>query len=703
MSTTQPSFSDYCGKDTLFRPIDFVRYRKPHVVSYPRHAIVLNPQHTQQQRDAARKHSDHDGNHNSNSNTSDDENDNTSDSDDDPRRMDKMNFLCSSEELRQCMHLRWKSVEPVGVGLANLGNTCFMNAVLQAISYTPALAQYFTTRFKTANTTMNAPYDFAYALGETIRQMTGSAALTNGPTGPSHLGGASKPAYRPSLLASRLPSLSKRFRIGTQSDAHEFIVQLLSACEKSVLYRLVGPKKLEPRVALTTALFQIYGGYLRSQVSWSAKEEISQLQRDGKHQEATDLKLSLQQKARNSEKSGTVRTARMERLASNTYDPMTVLHLEMVGQTLEQSLAAFCEPEKLSGRCYLSPREVNVHATKQMTIHIPPNVLIIHLKRFQNTGGKVNRYIRYPLELDLSPYLTESVERAANISSSRLPHAEGFSNETGKENNRHVGLCYELNAVCIHEGGSIHHGHYYAVVRAKNGMWYLCDDARVSPISVEKALSQQAYLLFYSRIPMEEREKPKEKGEKKKSIAPQPPSLPFLEENWGVALSDGEAIARLRARRRAGNSSEFTAPIEKAGGETESQKGLQDPPKEEPTEKDEVASNPEAEIAEKKEDEGAWKGWLRVRRRTSPSRSVVAAVHEALAVATPVTLQRPAGAPKFQQRVRDPMWEMEMDRGRVKKVRSKLAGREDGSPRSGSNPFQAATINRFDWRGRQLR
>ena len=43
-------------------------------------------------------------------------------------------------------------------------------------------------------------------------------------------------------------------------------------------------------------------------------------------------------------------------------------------------------------------------------------------------------------------------------------------------------LRYDLYAVLVHAGHSVHSGHYYCYVRGGNGMWYICDDAHVSQV-----------------------------------------------------------------------------------------------------------------------------------------------------------------------------------------------------------------------------
>ncbi len=62
--------------------------------------------------------------------------------------------------------------------------------------------------------------------------------------------------------------------------------------------------------------------------------------------------------------------------------------------------------------------------------------------------------VAYGTQLDLGPYLSRPAAPGAHT--------------------------YELYGVVVHEGGSVHSGHYYAYVRGPNGMWSCMDDDHVS-------------------------------------------------------------------------------------------------------------------------------------------------------------------------------------------------------------------------------
>ncbi|KAM9698786.1 LOW QUALITY PROTEIN: ubiquitin carboxyl-terminal hydrolase 17-like protein 6 [Dama dama] len=161
---------------------------------------------------------------------------------------------------------------------------------------------------------------------------------------------------------------------------------------------------------------------------------------------------------------------------SDTFDPYLDISLDITAaQSVEQALRELVKPEKLDaentydcGVCLWK-----VPATKRLTLDSTSQVLVLVLKRFtQVSGAKRAQEVRSPQCLDLQPYTSE----------------------------RKAGpLGYVLYAVLVHSGWSCERGHYFSYVRAGNGQWYKMDDAKVSACDESAALSQSAYVLFYSR------------------------------------------------------------------------------------------------------------------------------------------------------------------------------------------------------------
>ena len=102
-----------------------------------------------------------------------------------------------------------------------------------------------------------------------------------------------------------------------------------------------------------------------------------------------------------------------------------------------------------------------------------PNILAIDLKRFNNRFQKNQIYVTFPLDnLDLSPYVI------------------GYKKENYK---------YELYGVCNHSGG-VMGGHYTSYVKNANGKWYHYNDTSVSEVGInESIISPKAYVLFYRK------------------------------------------------------------------------------------------------------------------------------------------------------------------------------------------------------------
>ena len=104
-----------------------------------------------------------------------------------------------------------------------------------------------------------------------------------------------------------------------------------------------------------------------------------------------------------------------------------------------------------------------------------PNILAIDLKRFNNRFQKNQIYVTFPLDdLDLSDYVI------------------GYKKQNFK---------YELYGICNHSGG-VMGGHYTSYVKNANGKWYHYNDTSVTEVGInESIVSPKAYVLFYRKKP----------------------------------------------------------------------------------------------------------------------------------------------------------------------------------------------------------
>lgn len=162
--------------------------------------------------------------------------------------------------------------------------------------------------------------------------------------------------------------------------------------------------------------------------------------------------------------------------ASVISEPFLDLSLEISrAHSVSQALARFTEPETLQGdnryRCD-SCRKLVV-AVKRFAVRRAPNVLTLHLKRFDR-NKKDGRFIEFPTRLNLGPFM----------------HGKPPGTEAQ----------YLLSGVLVHQGTSRQFGHYVAYVRTADGEWLLKDDSSSRPVPLATVLKQRAYILFYSRI-----------------------------------------------------------------------------------------------------------------------------------------------------------------------------------------------------------
>ncbi|KAL7633294.1 UNVERIFIED_CONTAM: hypothetical protein RMT77_016399 [Armadillidium vulgare] len=325
--------------------------------------------------------------------------------------------------------LGWRKTFPPGAGMVNLGNSCYMNSSLQALFHIPSLANWLLEEINTHIPSCESnPQNYSFCsictMMRTIKQ-----SLDHGTT-----------VFKPLLLHNKLKCICKTFGYGRQEDAHEFIKLLIDHMEKSFLQHKRAVK-LDHRSKETTPLNQIFGGYLRQQVICPLCCYVSTT-----FSHFQDLVLDIR--------------------SVNSVDE--ALNLYFKKETLDSDNAYKCE------KCHKK-----VPATKRHLIERAPHVLLLQLKRFTISGGKITKHVNIQKNIDISRY----------VNGVKPLHPNG----TGS-------YFYRLVSMVIHIGSSQHGGHYTAVAEASNNTMFEFDDASVRPISVQSALLKNPYILFYEMV-----------------------------------------------------------------------------------------------------------------------------------------------------------------------------------------------------------
>jgi ubiquitin C-terminal hydrolase len=361
--------------------------------------------------------------------------------------------LFDASRLKKLMEFRLKltSEDNIPSGLMNGGNTCFANSVLQCLVNTHPLQVFLTS---SEHLKEKCPLSLGH--GHLVNVKHSFCPVCNLKDIVALMLDPSYSAILPRDLLLNLDKIGE-FRLGDQEDAHQFLLDMLFKIHDAFVYiDSINRKLTAAKNAPNSKQLDFVDPHDRQLI-----EESSFVYQmfGGRFLHKT-------------------RCIECGRVSMNP-EPFLVLSLGLAaGASVEESLRNFCKIEVLpktdeSLVCDTCQRRVTVQ--RQTTFWQAPEILLLHLKRFDNSGRKINKSVAFSQTMDF----TDVISRDS-------PHAsEGQTT-------------YSLYAMITHYGPFMGAGHYVTFCRL-DGKWYLFDDKSVYGINESIVMKQNAYILFYKK------------------------------------------------------------------------------------------------------------------------------------------------------------------------------------------------------------
>ena len=325
-------------------------------------------------------------------------------------------------------------------GLANLGNTCFMNSALQCLSHTYELNKFLDTEtYK--NRLNDKPESLILCEWDNLRKMMWSENCTISPGG--FVGAVQKVA--------RIKDRTI-FTGFAQNDLTEFL-QFVTECFHNSICREVEMNIQGNAITQTDKLAKTCYNMMKNMY----KKEYSEF-----------LNMFFG-----------IHVSKVKSLESDylniTPEPFFNLTVPIAPErTLDKCIELYTSTEKMDedNAIFNEKTKKKEVAEKNIQFWSLPEVLVITLKRFSNNGRKDQKFIDFPLtNLDLTEYIV------------------GYDKGSYK---------YDLYGICNHSGG-VAGGHYTAFIKNANQKWYLFNDTNWNEVNLGALKTPKAYCFFYRK------------------------------------------------------------------------------------------------------------------------------------------------------------------------------------------------------------
>ncbi|KAI3376941.1 hypothetical protein L3Q82_000180 [Scortum barcoo] len=332
-------------------------------------------------------------------------------------------------------------------GLRNMGNTCYMNSILQCLCNTPAMAEYFNNNYYLEDINR---YNILGHKGEVAEEF--------GVIMKALWAGLYK-CISPRDFKITIGKINEQFAGYDQQDSQELLLFLMDGLHEDL-------NKADNRKRYKEEENDHLDDQTAADLAWNKHKLLNE-----------SIIVALFQ----GQFKSTVQCLTCHR-KSRTFETFMYLSLPLASTSkcsLQDCLRLFSKEEKLTDNNKVFCRHCKAHrdSTKKLEIWKVPPIVLVHLKRFSYEGRwkqKLQTSVDFPLDsLDLSQYVIGP---------------------------KHNLKRYNLYGVSNHYGG-LDGGHYTAY--CKNGLkqrWYKFDDHEVSEISTSSVKSSAAYILFYSTL-----------------------------------------------------------------------------------------------------------------------------------------------------------------------------------------------------------